>query len=119
MAGCATSSNTYDSLDACKLTKPPKESKVKNAGHLGQSFTYPTVVTEGYSGCRKVWLTDYNSSDTYELQAIIKYEHGVIYEVELFDEEKKQKEVCKFDKNKTILAGSPEHCSSYEVYENW
>ena len=119
MAGCATSRNTDGATDACNLTKPPEKSKVKNAGHLGLSLTYPAEVNIGYNGCRKVWLADYNASDVYELQAIIKYDNGFIYEVELFDEEKKQSEICKFDKNKTMIVGSTEHCSPYELYENW
>lgn len=119
MVACATPRNTDDIVDACKLTKPPSEVKVKNAGHLGQLVGYPKEIPSKYNGCRKVWLTDYGSLSRYELFAIFHFNDGLINQVELFDEDKNIKEVCEFDKNKTLTNGPLEHCSSYETFENW
>lgn len=120
MIGCATSYKPdNDTIDACTLTKPPEEVKVKDAGHLGQLVGYPKEISSKYNGCRKVWLTDHGSLSRYELFAIFHFNDGLINQVELFDEEKNIKEVCEFDKNKILTKGPLEHCSPYEVFENW
>ena len=118
MVSCATPRNPDDTINACKLTQPPKEAGLKAAGHLGWSATYPAVIPLGYSGCRKVWLLDFNQ-DAYELNAIISYKQGLIYKVGLLDEERHLKEVCKFNQSKVLIEGVTEHCLSYDVFENW
>lgn len=119
LAACAAAPHKAEgTIDACKLTKPPQEVKIKDASHLGKTATYPVNISRNYSGCRKVWLVDYNQS-LYALSAIINYKQGLISSVELFDEENNQKEVCGFDKNKTLIKGSAENCSPYEIYVNW
>lgn len=119
MISCATPRSSDGTIDTCMLTKPPKESKIKDAGHLGGLLGYPKEIPNNYSGCRKIWLTNYDSSSIYELFAIIQFNKGLISKVELFDAENNQKEVCEFDKNKVLTKGPLNHCSSYEIFEEW
>lgn len=124
MASCATSRNTDGAVDACKLTKPPKEAHVENAGHVGRSFTYPDITTipNNYSGCIKVWLGDYGLPPTnYFLLYSMQFKKGHASRVEGYepsddDETVKLVLVCEFDENHLLIKGSRGDCTDYENF---
>jgi len=108
MAGCATSRNTDGSVDACKLTKPPKESYVIELPHgMGRSFTYPDLSkgVGNYTGCLKTWLND-------SILTSLKLDNGAVIYAEITEPDK-ESVVCEFNKNGTLVKGNSSICSEY------
>lgn len=110
MAGCATSRNTDGAIDACKLTKPPKEAYTEYTPHMGQSFVYPDPrkLSDTYTGCLKWWIED-RLFFTYYLN------NGFKYRIDFYDPDNNMiKITCEYDKSKNLTAGPPDECLPYE-----
>lgn len=55
VVGCVTPRDSDAAIDACKLTKPPKDAYTEYTPHMGQSFVYPNPkeLPPTYTGCLK------------------------------------------------------------------
>lgn len=107
--GCVTTHPNDAKIDACSVTKPPKDSHVMEVPHGGYSYTYPDL-SKGignYTGCVKTWFGD----DYYLLQTLW-FVNGSISRAELM-EPHEEKVTCEFDSNKLLIKGSYEDCKSY------
>ncbi|MDD2834490.1 MAG: hypothetical protein PHD12_10810 [Methylotenera sp.] len=110
MVGCATPRNPDGTIDACKLTKPPKEAYTEYTPHMGQSFVYPnpTKLSDTYTGCLKWWVED-RLFFTYYLS------NGFKYRIDFYDPSNYMKKItCEYDKNKNLTVGPPSECLPYE-----
>jgi hypothetical protein len=121
LASCATPRNSDGTIDACKLTKPPKEAMIENAGHLGRMYGYPdlTKVPDNYSGCQKTWLGSYNDSPANSyLFIFIQFNEGVVSRIEfprsLSDD--RVSAFCEFDKNGNLSKKSSDECKKSDFY---
>ncbi len=103
VGGCATPRNPDGTTDACKLTKPPKEAYVENAGHSFRSFTYPNPykIPSNYTGCIKGWLGDYSSRPNSFLVISMQFSDGLASNFESHDPDGLVTS-CEFDKNEAI-----------------
>ncbi len=113
IVGCATPRNPDGTINACKLTEPPKESYIAAAGHVGRSFTYPDPrkIPTNYSGCVKAWLGDYNPNSKSVLVLSVKFDGGLVSRIETFNPNKNTTiAVCEFDKNESLLTGPSDDC---------
>lgn len=104
IGGCATTRNPDGSIDACKLTKPPKEAYVENAGHSFRSFTYPNPyqIPSDYTGCAKGWLGDYSSNPKSFLVISMRFNGGLLLSAEAYDPDGLVAS-CEYDKNEMII----------------
>ncbi|MGB7816887.1 MAG: hypothetical protein WBL28_11120 [Methylotenera sp.] len=116
MVSCATPRNPDGTIDACKLTKPPKEAYIANAGHSFRSFTYPNPykIPSNYTGCVKGWLGDYGSNPKHFLVAFTRFDSGLVSKVEYHDPDGLVTS-CEYDKNEVIVKEystdrTPEDC---------
>jgi len=107
MTGCVTPRNPDGTIDACKLTKPPKEAHVAEAGHNWRWFSYPNPyeIPSNYTGCVKGWLGDYSSNPKHFLVLSIRFDSGLVSNVESYDSGGIIAS-CMFDKNETIIKES-------------
>jgi hypothetical protein len=104
LSGCASSRKTDDTIDACKLTEPPTDAYVTDAGHLGRSFTYPAPIKipANYSGCVKGWIGDDGSPPKSFLVASIRFNNGLVSYIESFDPDGVVV-ICEFDGNEMLI----------------
>lgn len=116
LVGCATPRNADGTIDACKLTKPPKEAYTENAGHSFRSFSYPNPykIPSNYTGCVKSWLGDYGSNPKHFLVAFAQFDSGLVSKVESHDPDGLVTS-CMFDNNEVITKvystdRAPEDC---------
>lgn len=112
MVSCATPRNPDGSIDACKLTKPPKEA-VKYETHAANLLEYPATIASSYNGCQFIWISDFYGVDKHHLLAKLKFKNGLLSHVESF-EPKEEKLTCEFDKNKLLVKGSASDCLPYD-----
>ncbi|MDD2834494.1 MAG: hypothetical protein PHD12_10830, partial [Methylotenera sp.] len=91
-------------IDTCKLTKPPKEAYVENAGHSFRSFTYPNPykIPSNYTGCAKGWLGDYGSNPKSFLVISMRFNGGLLLSAEAYDPDGLVAS-CEYDKNEMII----------------
>lgn len=103
VGGCATSRNADDTINACRLTNPPKEAYVANAGHSLRSFTYPNPykMPSNYTGCIKGWLGDYSPHPDSFLVISMRFDDGLVSSFESHDPGGLVTS-CEFDKNEVI-----------------
>jgi hypothetical protein len=101
LVSCATLHNPDGTIDACKLTKPPKEAEIVNVGHAGRVVGYPnlTKVPDNYSGCLKTWLDSDGSLANSLLIISAQFTDGSVSHIE-FTEPDTDKIVCEFDSNR-------------------
>gem|GEM_PF-1502734 len=104
IAGCVTPRNPDGSIDACKLTKPPKEAHVAEAGHSFRSFTYPNPynIPSNYTGCIKGWLGDYSSHPSTLLVFSMRFDGGLLTSADAYDPDGLVA-TCEYDKNEMIV----------------
>lgn len=104
VGGCATPRNPDGSIDACKLTKPPKEAHVENAGHSFRSFTYPNPyqIPSDYTGCAKGWLGDYSAHPKTFLVFSMKFNKGKLLSAESYEPDRLVAS-CEYDENEVIV----------------
>jgi hypothetical protein len=107
MAGCATPHKPESTIDACKLTKPPKEAVIDDIPHMGEMYKYPGALPDNYSGCKKIWINHY-------LAFSIIVNNGSVSRMEFIDPDGEgETEVCNYDKNKKLMKGSSSKCTAY------
>lgn len=104
MVSCATPRNADGTIDACKLTKPPKEAHVAEAGHNWRWFSYPNPyeIPSNYTGCVKGWLGDYSAHPDTFLVESIRLDDGLVSKVEYHDPDGLVTS-CEYDKNEVII----------------
>lgn len=77
VAGCATPHKTDDTIDTCKLSKPPaKSAQGYFPPHAYPMRLFPVAPGDNYSGCQWIWIS-YESIDTWDYSAVTLYEKGV------------------------------------------
>ena len=129
LVSCATPRNPDGTIDACKLTKPPKEAHVAEAGHNWRWFTYPhpEKVPSNYTGCMKGWLGDYSSHPETFIVLSVQYNNGKVSQAESFEPDRLVAS-CTYDKNEVVIKEyiankTPESCqkilSTARAYLNW
>ncbi len=107
MVSCATPRNPDGTIDACKLTKPPKESVVEDMPHMGEMYKYPGKLPANYSGCKKIWINN-------QLLFSIVVNNGNVSRIEFFDPDgEKVPQVCNYDKDRKLIKGSSSECAAY------
>ncbi|MDD2834497.1 MAG: hypothetical protein PHD12_10845 [Methylotenera sp.] len=105
MVGCATPRNTDGIVDACKLTKPPKEAHTGELVHVGNIFIYPDPkkTPSNYSGCVKGWIGDSSQKANTILVLSTKFNGGLVSHIDLFDTDGAIALVCEFDNNEKLI----------------
>ena len=107
VTGCAEPRTSDDRIDACKLTKPPKEAVVKDLPHMGEMYKYPGKLPVNYSGCKKIWINN-------QLIFSIIINNGNVSRIEFFDPDgEKAPEVCNYDNNRMLIKDSSSACTAY------
>lgn len=77
MTGCATQHKAENTIDACKLTKPPVESaKGYFPPHAYPMRLFPVAPGDSYSGCQWIWIS-YGSADVWDYSAVTLFEKGI------------------------------------------
>jgi hypothetical protein len=104
MVSCATPRNPDGTIDACKLTKPPKEAYIANAGHSFRSFSYPNPyeIPSNYTGCAKGWLGDYTANPKSFLVVSMRFDGGFLTSADAYDPDGLVAS-CEYDKNEMIV----------------
>lgn len=108
LAACAATPHKAEgTIDACKLTKPPKDAVVQDIPHMGEMYKYPGALHDNYSGCKKIWINQY-------LAFSIVVNNGSVTRMEFIDPDGEgETEICNYDKNKKLLEGSSSKCTAY------
>lgn len=114
MVSCAIQRNSDSTIDACNLTKPPKEA-IKHETHAANLLEYPATIADCYNGCQIIWISDFYGLDKHHLLAKLKFKRGLLSRVESF-EPKEEKVTCEFDKNKSLIKGSTSDCLPYDKW---
>lgn len=105
MASCATLRNPNGTIDACNLTKPPKDVHTGELVHVGNIFIYPdpSKTPSNYSGCVKGWIGDSSKKANTILVLSAKFNGGSVFHIDSFDTNGAIAVVCDFDDSERLI----------------
>lgn len=105
IVSCATPRNSDNTIDACNLTKPPKDAHTGKLVHVGNIFIYPDPkkTPSNYSGCVKGWIGDSSQKAHTVLVLSTKFNGGLVSHIDSFDTDGAIAVVCDFDGNEKLI----------------